>query len=58
MLIIFGCLASLVLAKDYNVFKYGAKGDGVTLDTEAIKATIAAAMANGGGRVSGQWIYI
>jgi len=36
---------------DYNVFEYGAKGDGITKDTGAIQAAINKCYANGGGRV-------
>jgi polygalacturonase len=35
----------------YNVKDYGAKGDGTTLDTKTINATIEAAVAAGGGTV-------
>lgn len=35
----------------YNVVDYGARGDGATLDTNAINRTIDAAAANGGGTV-------
>lgn len=38
-------------AKDYNVLDYGAKGDGKTLDHQAINAAIDTCVAHGGGRV-------
>lgn len=38
-------------AKDFRVTDYGAKGDGTTLDTDAIARAIAACAAAGGGRV-------
>ena len=36
---------------DYNVRDYGAKGDGKTLDHQAINAAIDSCVAHGGGRV-------
>ena len=39
------------IAKDYNVLKFGAVADGVTLNTEAIQAAIDKAHRKGGGRV-------
>src|SRR3954468_6506076 len=35
----------------YNVRAYGAKGDGITIDSPAINAAIEAAAASGGGTV-------
>lgn len=43
--------AALLPAAAYNVRDYGAKGDGVALDSPAINATIEAAAAAGGGTV-------
>ena len=37
--------------KDYDVFDYGAKGDGTSLDTRSIQAAIDSCSASGGGRV-------
>ncbi|WP_309004750.1 glycosyl hydrolase family 28-related protein [Pelagicoccus sp. SDUM812005] len=43
--------ATLAPASVYNVKNYGAKGDGQTIDSDAINAAIDAAAANGGGTV-------
>lgn len=46
-------------AKDYNVADFGAKADGVTLNSASIQAAIDFASANGGGRVvftPGNWV--
>lgn len=38
-------------AAEYNVRHFGAKGDGITLDSHAINAAIDTAVAHGGGKV-------
>lgn len=43
--------APIFPARDFDVTRFGAKGDGTTLNTEAIAAAIAACAAAGGGRV-------
>ena len=39
------------LATDYNVIDFGARGDGISKDTEAVQNAIDACNKNGGGRV-------
>jgi len=50
-----------LLAKDYNVIDYGAKADGITIDTKSVQSAIDSCTNNGGGRViipSGKTIVI
>jgi polygalacturonase len=42
---------SILLAQDYNILDYGAKADGISMNTSAIQSAIDAAHKNGGGRV-------
>ena len=38
-------------SKNYNILHYGAKADGITLDTKAIQSAIDACTNDGGGKV-------
>jgi Glycosyl hydrolases family 28 len=41
----------MIPAQDYNIIAFGAKGDGITINTTQIQSAINAAHSNGGGRV-------
>lgn len=49
-LLAFICVVN-INAKEYNVLDFGAKADGITIDTKAVQAAIDAATNNGGGKV-------
>ena len=50
-IVLFGYSNVFAVTYDYNVKNYGAVGDGIHLDTEAINAAIDAAAEEGGGIV-------
>jgi polygalacturonase len=49
--IVFLCLISFNTSAQYDIRKFGAKGDGTTLDTRSIQSAIDKANDNGGGTV-------
>lgn len=50
-MLLLGLNASPVLASMYSVLDYGAKADGLSVDTDAVQAAIDACTAEGGGTV-------
>ena len=50
-LLLFSAMTATMLPADFNVRAFGAKGDGVALDSPAINAAIEAASTAGGGTV-------
>ncbi len=51
LLLLFFSLFTRIYSNDYNILSFGAKGDGITLNTKALQNAIDSAYANGGGRV-------
>ena len=59
LLLLLSSVAAGLWAKDYPVADFGARADGVTLNSASIQAAIDFASANGGGRVvftPGNWV--
>ena len=51
IIIVLGLSTANTWAKQYDVTQFGAKGDGITLDSPAINAAIEKAVEDGGGQV-------